>query len=113
VLRGVAETLRRNVVRDTDLPARYGGEEFAIVCAGTDTDGAIKLAERIRRDLEGQTYRSDKGEFGVTISIGIATFPYHAREKAVLVERADLALYTAKEGGRNQVRVWCKELKQK
>jgi diguanylate cyclase (GGDEF)-like protein len=113
VLRGLAETLRRNVVRDTDLPARYGGEEFAIVCAGTGIDGARQLAERIRKDLEGQTFHSDKGDLSVTISIGIATFPHHAREKAMLVERSDLALYAAKEGGRNLVRVWNKELKQK
>jgi diguanylate cyclase (GGDEF)-like protein len=113
VLRGLAETLQRNVVRDTDLPARYGGEEFAIVCAGTDTKGAIKLAERIRADLEGQTFHTDKGDLQVTISIGISTFPHHARQKATLVERADLALYAAKEGGRNQVRLWSKDLKQK
>jgi diguanylate cyclase (GGDEF)-like protein len=113
VLRGLSETLRRNVVRDTDLPARYGGEEFAIVCAGTDTAGALKLAERIRSDLETQTFHTEKGDLAVTISIGISTFPHHARQKATLVDRADLALYAAKEGGRNQVKVWCKELKKK
>lgn len=110
VLRSLGETLRRNVVRDTDLPARYGGEEFAIVCAGTDTDGAFKLADKIRKDLEGQVFRTDKGELRCTISMGVATFPHHARTKEDLVERADVALYAAKEGGRNQVRVWHKGL---
>jgi diguanylate cyclase (GGDEF)-like protein len=113
VLKGLGETLRRNVVRDTDLPARYGGEEFAIVCAGTGTAGATKLAERIRKDLEGQTFHSDKGDFQVTISIGVATFPHHARERETLVERSDIALYTAKESGRNRVVVWKKDLKKK
>jgi len=113
VLRGLGETLRRNVVRDTDTPARYGGEEFIIICSGTATDGAYKLAERIRRDLEGQKFQTEKGELRCTISMGIATYPSHARTKDELVERADTALYAAKEGGRNQVRIWEKEMKQK
>ncbi len=108
VLKGLAETLRNNVVRDTDLPARYGGEEFVILCEGTSTNGAVKLAERIRKDLEKQVFHSDQGELGVTISMGVATFPVHARTREDLVERADAALYTAKEGGRNQVRTWSK-----
>ncbi len=106
VLAGLGETLIRNVVRETDLPARYGGEEFVILCEGTETDGAVKLAERIREDLESQVFHSEQGEFRVTISMGVATFPIHAHNKDVLVERADTALYAAKEGGRNQVRVW-------
>jgi two-component system, cell cycle response regulator len=113
VLKGLGETLRRNVVRDTDTPARYGGEEFIVICSGTGTEGANKLAERIRRDLEGQTFRTEKGELRCTISMGIATYPGHARTKEELVRRADIALYAAKEGGRNQVRVWDKEMLQK
>lgn len=109
VLKGLAEVLRHNVVRDTDLPARYGGEEFAIVCGGTDTDGAFQLAERIRKDLERQVFRTDKGELRVTISMGVGSFPTHARDKALLVQRADAALYAAKQGGRNQVRIWSQE----
>jgi two-component system cell cycle response regulator len=113
VLKGFGETLRRNVVRDTDLPARYGGEEFIVICSGTGTEGAHKLAERIRRDLEGQTFRTEKGELRCTISMGIATYPKHARSKEELIRRADIALYAAKEDGRNQVRVWDKEMRQK
>jgi diguanylate cyclase (GGDEF)-like protein len=112
VLKGIGETLRRNVVRDTDLPARYGGEEFAVICSGTGTDGAQKLAERIRRDFESQAYRTEKGELRCTISMGIATYPTHARNKEELVRRSDIALYAAKEGGRNQVRVWDREMRQ-
>ncbi|MCP4605082.1 MAG: diguanylate cyclase [Proteobacteria bacterium] len=108
VLKGLADTLRRSVVRDTDLPARYGGEEFVVLCEGTSTDGAVKLAERIRKDLENQVFRTDKSEFNVTISMGVATFPFHARTREDLVERADAALYMAKESGRNQVQIWSK-----
>jgi diguanylate cyclase (GGDEF)-like protein len=110
VLRGLSENLKRNVVRDTDLPARYGGEEFIVLCEGTSTDGAFKLAERIREDLQAQVFHSEQGDFRVTISMGIATFPAHAHSRETIVERADAALYTAKEGGRNQVRVWKKGL---
>ena len=111
VLRGLADVLRRNVVRDTDLPARYGGEEFAVICGGTDVEGAVKLAERIRADLEAQVFHTDKGELRATISMGVATLPDQARDKQLLVERADSALYAAKQGGRNQVRIWSKEMK--
>ena len=106
VLRGLGDVFRSNVRRDTDLPARYGGEEFAVICAGTGTTGAVKLAEKIRTDLEGRVFRTDKGDLRVTLSLGVATYPQHARNKEQLVERADTALYTAKENGRNQVRVW-------
>jgi diguanylate cyclase (GGDEF)-like protein len=108
VLISVGKTLRRNLVRDTDLPARYGGEEFAVVCEGTSTHGAVKLAERIRQDLEQQVFHTDQGELRVTISMGVATFPTHAGDKKNLIDRADSALYTAKESGRNQVRIWTK-----
>ncbi len=106
VLRGLAAILRRNVVRDTDLPARYGGEEFAVVCEGTDTDGAFKLAERIRKDLEREVFQAEQGALRVTISMGISTYPQHGSDKETLLERADIALYAAKEGGRNQVLTW-------
>ncbi len=110
VLKGLAAILKRDVVRDTDLPARYGGEEFAIICEGTDTDGAIKLAERIRKDLEKEVFDTEQGKLKVTISMGIATYPQHGDRKEILLERADNALYAAKEGGRNQVRIWSEEI---
>ncbi|MDJ0766133.1 MAG: sensor domain-containing diguanylate cyclase [Myxococcota bacterium] len=108
VLRALGDTLRKNVVRDTDLPARYGGEEFVVLCEGTSTEGAVKLAERIRIDLENRVFRTEQGNLQVTISMGVATFPIHALRREVLIERADAALYAAKQGGRNQVRIWTK-----
>ncbi len=106
VLCGLGDVFRANVTRDTDLPARYGGEEFAVICAGTGAAGAVKLAEKIRTDLERRIFRTEKGDLRVTLSMGVATYPQHARSKEQLVERADAALYAAKENGRNQVRVW-------
>lgn len=113
VLKRLAAILKKEVVRDTDLPARYGGEEFAIICEGTDTDGAVHLAERIRKEFEKEIFQTPQGMLHVTISIGIATFPLDARKKEDLIEHADTALYAAKENGRNQVRIWEKGLQQK
>jgi two-component system cell cycle response regulator len=110
VIKGLAETLKRNVVRDTDLAARYGGEEFVIVCEGTSTQGAVQLAERIRKDMEQQTFHTEQGEFHVTLSMGVASYPSHAHTRENLVERADAALYMAKENGRNKVCTWSKAL---
>jgi len=113
VLKRFSSILKKEVVRDTDLPARYGGEEFAIICEGTDTEGAVKLAERIRKDFEKEVFQTDQGRLQVTISMGIATYPIHARKKEELIELADTALYAAKEGGRNQVRTWKKGMQKK
>jgi diguanylate cyclase (GGDEF)-like protein len=112
VLRSLGKTLKNIIVRDTDMPARYGGEEFIIICGGTDTDGAVQLGERVRRDLEKQIFNTEKGALRCTISMGVATYPEHARDKDSIVERADQALYAAKEGGRNQVRIWKKGMTQ-
>lgn len=113
VLKRLASILKKEVVRDTDLPARYGGEEFAIICEGTDTEGAVHLAERIRKEFEKELFQTTRGMLHVTISMGIATCPVHAQQKEELIERADAALYAAKEGGRNRVRTWGKEMRKK
>jgi two-component system, cell cycle response regulator len=102
VLRQVARVLK-GAVRVIDIPARYGGEEFAVVLEATDLEGALRLAERIREDVGRLEIPTDKGPLSVTMSIGVAAFPDDSREQAQLIERADLALYHAKESGRNRV----------
>ena len=102
VLRQVAQVLRK-AVRVIDIPARYGGEEFAVVLESTDLDGAIALAERIREDVGRLEVATDKGTLKVTTSIGVAAFPDDATLQPALIERADMALYHAKQGGRNRV----------
>ncbi|MBN2802951.1 MAG: diguanylate cyclase, partial [Deltaproteobacteria bacterium] len=108
VLKALGKTLKNIVVRDTDMPARYGGEEFIIICGGTDTEGAVQLGERVRRELEKQVFNTEKGPLSCTISMGVATYPEHAHNKEDLMERSDAALYAAKENGRNQVKIWKK-----
>jgi two-component system cell cycle response regulator len=102
VLRRVARVLQ-NAVRKIDITARYGGEEFAVVLEATTLAGATQLAERIRKDVSALILDSEQGAFRINLSIGVAAFPTDARLRADLVERADLALYHAKETGRNRV----------
>jgi len=101
VLRRVAAILKASA-RKIDIVARYGGEEFALVLESTDRAGARQLAERIRQEVEQQSFPSGKGPFQATLSIGVATYPEDAREKAEIIARADQSLYAAKHGGRNR-----------
>jgi diguanylate cyclase (GGDEF)-like protein len=102
VLRRVAGVLGA-AVRKIDIPARYGGEEFAVVLDEIDLDGARRIAERIRQDVGNLNVDSDKGPFKVTMSIGVAVFPADGGDRAQLIEHADMALYHAKQSGRNRV----------
>jgi two-component system cell cycle response regulator len=102
VIKRVAAVLQQNV-RKIDLVARYGGEEFCMVLEEAENEGAVQLAERIRQDMMAQQFQSEKGQFGVTLSLGVATFPEDGTDKATLIEHADQALYQAKHSGRNRV----------
>jgi diguanylate cyclase (GGDEF)-like protein len=105
VLKGVSGVIRETI-RDIDIPARYGGEEFAVILPGTDAGGARKIAERLRKAVMAKTFTADGKSLKVTISIGIATSPDDAGSKEELIEKADQALYSAKDGGRNMAVVW-------
>lgn len=102
VLRRFAKVLTR-AKRETDLVARYGGEEFAIICEQTDELGAKQLAERIRQELSNEKFITEIGEFKVSCSLGVACYPDNADSIEELINKADTALYKAKELGRNQV----------
>jgi diguanylate cyclase (GGDEF)-like protein len=102
VLREFARLLQETV-RDVDLACRWGGEEFVLVLPGTDLDGAVRLAERIRVALEGRTVLTADGTpIPVTASFGVAATP-HATAASELFAAADAALYEAKRGGKNRV----------
>ncbi|MCS7253101.1 MAG: sensor domain-containing diguanylate cyclase [Armatimonadota bacterium] len=103
VLQELAKLLT-NVARASDLVGRYGGEEFLIICAYTDLNGALALAERIRAMVEQTAFESHEGEkLHITISAGVAAFPEDAQDEMELIEAADRALYEAKQTGRNRV----------
>jgi diguanylate cyclase (GGDEF)-like protein len=97
VLRRTAEILR-STNRRIDLPARVGGEEFAVLMPDADERGAHIAAERMRRAIR-EGFADD--QLPLTISFGIASFPTHGANTDDLMESADLALYTAKEIGRD------------
>lgn len=99
-LRGVARALER-CLRHLDLAARYGGEEFVCVLPGTDLDGAVQVAERVRTEV-GATHLAP-GLDPLTVSVGIAVFPRDASQKEELLDKADWAMYLAKRSGRNLV----------
>jgi diguanylate cyclase (GGDEF)-like protein len=111
VLRILAGILR-NEVRDIDTVARYGGEEFVIILPETEGMEAGLLAERIRMEVAERSFRIREGlEVPVTISVGVACFPRCADSAQLLVERADQALYVAKQSGRNRVQYYAQMLK--
>lgn len=105
VLKGVSEILLK-AVRSLDLAARYGGEEFAIVLEDADGKGGCLMAERIRKEIEQKVFLYQREPIGVTVSLGLAVYPDHAREKSALISLADQALYRAKQQGRNRLVCW-------
>jgi diguanylate cyclase (GGDEF)-like protein len=104
VLEATAEVMR-SVCREVDVPARLGGEELALLVPETGMDGALALAERLRARLQERTHLDEEGmPFTVTASLGVATRGAGGRGSPdALLHRADMALYDAKNGGRNRV----------
>jgi diguanylate cyclase (GGDEF)-like protein len=105
-LRVVARCLRAGLGRQGDLAARYGGEEFALILPNTSTEGAIRVAQRIRRLMAEAAVPHLDSSVGqrLTVSIGVATaFPDPYGDPAQLVAAADLALYDVKNSGRDGV----------
>jgi diguanylate cyclase (GGDEF)-like protein len=102
----VALRLVANVLKDTlraaDVAARYGGEEFAVLLPQTAIEEATAIAERIRHRIE----RTEFPRRRVTVSIGAASFSSEFLEPRDWITAADMALYEAKEQGRNKVRLY-------
>ena len=103
VLRRLAEVLK-DCVRQIDTLARYGGDEFTILLVDTDHATGLKIAERIRRLVADTIFEGENGvPIRLTISIGVATYPEHARHRDGLLDLADKAMYRGKSLGRNCV----------
>jgi diguanylate cyclase (GGDEF)-like protein len=110
VLRQAGQCIRR-VVRESDLACRFGGDEFAVILPETDRLGAHAVAERIRRRVKG-TFSSKPIEsrlVSMTVSGGLSSYPDDGMEPAVLIEKADQALYLAKSSGKDSIVIYHSE----
>ena len=103
VLKGVARIMKQ-ALRNVDILARYGGEEFAIILPETDKKQGLDIAQRICHLMAQETFEGAETQplKRITLSAGIASFPQDARKENSLTNRADKALYIAKEQGRNR-----------
>ena len=99
VLKGIANIIQQ-LSRDEDICCRYGGEEFAILARGTNGGPAAIFAERLRKGVEGMTFKAGPLSISVTCSFGVADVGTGSDD---LLNRADKALYESKQGGRNRV----------
>jgi two-component system cell cycle response regulator len=102
VLKNLAAILK-SATRGCDVICRYGGEEFAIVLPETDKKEAANVCERMRQAVEDATMCDGEGTpiGNISITVGLASFPADAEDKAQLIEKADKALYQGKRTGKN------------
>jgi diguanylate cyclase (GGDEF)-like protein len=105
LLKFIGKILMDNLHRPSDMAARLGGEEFAVLLGDTDTVGALRVAEAIRRDVENGVVFTPGGEStSITISIGVSSIiPTMDGDFMELIQQADKYLYIAKETGRNRI----------
>lgn len=93
--------------RQSDLVCRYGGEEFAVILPNTRIEEARTVCERLREMVAGYAFEYEAAQFQMTVSIGIAKLDgFESKTPMELVAKADQALYRAKGGGRNLVKVY-------
>ncbi|MBU4484460.1 diguanylate cyclase [bacterium] len=103
VLRKISMLLKSHV-REVDNMSRFGGEEFVAILPDTDKTGAMAVAEKLRKLVLRQNFGVDATDIpSVTISVGVASYPDDALEQDDLIDHADIALYEAKDTGRNCV----------
>lgn len=104
----IAISIRDSLKRPTDLVARYGGEEFVVLLPVTPPEGACKLAEEIRQNIEALKIAHPRSPIGghVTVSLGVtgASQIGKTSRRELLLQKADQALYKAKQSGRNTVK---------
>jgi len=98
-------TLVAGGARTNDFAARYGGEEFAVILPHTDGEMAVRVAERIRRATSAFVFLADETPTRITVSAGVSTYPSPSQIESMdaLLRAADMALYRAKDLGRNRV----------
>ncbi|OHD39371.1 MAG: hypothetical protein A2015_08010 [Spirochaetes bacterium GWF1_31_7] len=108
VLKRIGELLNKNgIFRDNDIIGRFGGEEFVVILPQTNSVDALIPAERLRKIIKNEVFYDLSGnQFSITISMGISEFYIGDNKPEDIVERADKALYTAKETGRDKIVIY-------
>ncbi len=101
----IVSTRCRKSLRDIDLLGRYGGDEFVVLLPEDDLNGARNAAERLCRYVAATSVDTDRGLLNITLSLGAAALAEGDADVASLLNRADAALYRAKNAGRNRVEV--------
>jgi len=101
VLRSLSET-SSIALRNADILGRLGGEEFGVLLSETGEDAAMEVADRLRGSIERTAIATNSGELTITVSIGVATLNPETKTLERLLKRADMALYDAKQSGRNR-----------
>ncbi len=103
VLKELCQIVISKLIRANDFFARYGGEEFVLILSGTNAKIAGEIGERIRHTIESHEFLFESKKIPVTISVGVATKAAQESEWSQIYDRADKALYHAKQNGRNRV----------
>ena len=110
VLKTLSNILKSSI-RKSDIAIRYGGEEFLIILQNIKSiDDAVKVAEKIRENVQNTIIDIGEKSIKKTISIGISIFPDHCMKGWECIKYADIALYEAKRTGRNKVVLFNKQL---
>jgi len=103
VIEALADVVR-STKRESDIACRYGGEEFVLLLPKTPLNGAVELAQRIRKAIQSHSVASDTDEtIQFTVSVGVSEADY-MKDKSIesVIKRADDAMYQAKKEGRNR-----------
>ena len=103
VLKILSRIIKEHMVKHNTVISRYGGEEFSVILPGITKQDTLKLAKELCVKVEAEKIILRRQETGITISIGVASFPADAADAEELIKKADSAMYEAKAKGRNRV----------
>lgn len=109
LLRQAAERLRQNV-RRSDLVARFGGDEFVIMLTNLGQPESVVIATKKIFEAFSQPFFIEGQEFAISVSVGISTYPEDSSDVDVLIKNADIAMYRAKEEGRNSFQYYSEQM---
>jgi diguanylate cyclase (GGDEF)-like protein len=107
ILKNIAN-IAKDCLRVSDVLARFGGEEFAVIMPQTDKDEAFLVAERIRKSIKEQIpkFWSKFPKDNITVTIGLATYPFDGKDRKELIRNSDKALYRGKMEGKDKTVTW-------